>query len=61
MAPGFGGAWAKVVKGAPGKTHVGAAMRICMAKLHGETIHKHWTNINSIITAAAINKSNILA
>ena len=56
MALGFGG-WAKVVREAPGQTHVDAAMRICIAKLDGATIHKRWTNTSGIITSAAINKS----
>ena len=34
-------------------------MRICIVKLRGATIHKHWTNTNSIITSAAINENNI--
>ena len=48
MGLGFGGAGTKVVRGFPGKTNVDAAMRICIAKLHGAAIHKHWTNTSSI-------------
>ena len=59
MALGFGRVWAKVVRGATGKTHVDATMRICIVKLHGATIRKQWTNTSSIITSAAINKNNI--
>ena len=63
MALGFEGFLGKGSKwgggGCPGKTHVDVAMRVCIAKLHGATIHKHWTNTSSIITSAAINKSNI--
>ena len=59
MALGFEEGWVKVVRGAPEKKHVDAAMQICIAKPHGATIHKHLTNTSSIIISAAINKRNI--
>ena len=61
MALGFGGAWAKVVRRARGKTHVDETIRISVAKLYKAPIHKHWTNTSSVITSAAINKSNIFS
>ena len=53
MGLGKGSKWG------PENTHFDVAMRICIAKLHETTIHKHWINTSSIITSAAINKSNI--